>query len=245
MPSPLDIDKVAPFVPWQQFRRTLDYRPDEHVTLVGPTGRGKTTLALDMIARRRYACVIATKPTDDVLAAKLAAAGYKRTDIVPPVAIARRFVIWPQMRGLVDIPEQRQVIGTALDTMFRQGNRAVLVDETHYVAEMLRQSHRLKLWWQQGRSLGLSLIAGFQRPAWVPRDAYSAASHLFLFGTADDTDSRALGGLGGLSSRHIRYAVEYLAGDPSRKHDFVYVGTRSGTVLRSRLQPDQPTELSE
>lgn len=237
----LNIDTVAPFVPWATFTRQLDYRHDEHVTLVGPTGRGKTTLALDLIDRRRYAAVIATKPEDVVLSARLAAAGYMRTETVPPTAIARRFVIWPTMRGMGDIPEQRAVIGQALDTMFRQGNRAVLIDETHYVAEMLRQQARLKLWWQQGRSLGCSLIAGFQRPAWVPRDAYSAATHLFLFGTADDADSRALGGLGGLSSRSIRYAVEYLAADPDRRHDFVYVGTRSGTVLRSRLDPAHPS----
>jgi hypothetical protein len=237
MPRAIDLDTEVPWVDWHTLTRTLDYRADEHVTLVGPTGRGKTTLALDLLGRRRYAAVIATKPTDDVLADRLAAAGYMRTDTVPPVAIARRFVIWPTMRGLTDIPEQRNIIGAALDTMFRQGNRAVLIDETHYVAEMLRQQHRLKLWWQQGRSLGCSLIAGFQRPAWVPRDAYSAASHLFLFGTADDTDSRALGGLGGLNSRTIRYAVEHLAADPARRHHFVYVGTRSGKVLRSTYNP--------
>ena len=240
MSRTVDIDRIAPLIPWATFTRGFDYRQDEHVTIVGPTGRGKTTIALAILERRRYAAIIATKPVDAALSDHLAAAGYPVHDRVPPATIAPRFTIWPTMTGLADIPRQREVIGNALDTMFRQGNRAVLVDETHYIAEMLRQQHRLKLWWQQGRSLGLSLIAGFQRPAWVPRDAYSAASHLFLFGTADDTDSRALGGLGGLNSRDIRYAVEYLANDPDRKHDFVYVGTRSGKVLRSRYTPPGP-----
>jgi energy-coupling factor transporter ATP-binding protein EcfA2 len=232
----VNLEADVPFVPWSVASKRIVTRQDEHITLVGPTGRGKSTLALELVDRRRYAAIIATKPSDTVLRDALVELRFRTVTSVPPIQVAPRFCIWPEMRGLIDIPQQREVIGTALDTMFRQGGRSVLIDETHYVAEMLRQQHRLKLWWQQGRSINCSLIAGFQRPAWVPRDAYSAASHLFLFGTADDTDSRALGGLGGLSSRTIRYAVEYLAADPERRHHFLYVGTRTGTMLRSCLE---------
>jgi hypothetical protein len=78
-------------------------------------------------------------------------------------------------------------------------------------------------------------MAGFQRPAWVPRDAYSQATHLFVFGTNDNEDIRSLGGLGGMSTNEIRYAVQWLASDAVRFHQFLYVNTRTGTLARSTL----------
>lgn len=220
-------------VPWAELRRRMDYRHNEHVTIVGPTQRGKTTLAMQIMELRRNAVVIGTKPKDENLARLTR--GYRRSLTVPHVAVARRVLVWPAMRGIDDIGAQRSIIARALDEMFEQGNRAVLADEVHYLTEFLHLAPRLKLWWTQGASNGLSLVAGFQRPAWVPRDAYSSATHLFFFGNADRADAEKIGGLGGLNSATIREAVQWLAGDPSRLRQFVYVNTRTGEVLRSEL----------
>lgn len=237
--SPRDAEEVAPFIEWPALIASMGYRHDEHVTIVGPTGRGKTTLALEVLDLRRNVGIIATKPKgkDRTLAAITGKRGpYLSTLTVPPPVIARRFVIWPAMSGIEDTRQQKAVITAALDQMFMEGNRACLVDEVHYATEFLGLAPRLKLWWTQGRSLGLSLVAGFQRPAWVPRDAYSAATHLFIFGTNDEQDIRSIGGLGGMSSKEVRSAVAWLASDPARLHEFLYVNTRTGLLARSSLR---------
>ncbi len=239
--EPVEVEESAPFIEWPTLLASMGYRHDEHVTIVGPTGRGKTTLALSILDMRRNVAIIATKPKgklgDKTLAAVSGRKGpYLPTLTVPSPAVARRFVIWPRMTGIEDTKQQRAIIAAALDQIFQEGNRAVLVDEVHYATEFLGLAPRLKLYWTQGRSLGLSLVAGFQRPAWVPRDAYSAATHLFLFGTNDEQDIRAIGGLGGMSSKEVRSAVAWLAGDASRYHQFLYVNTRTGLIARSSLR---------
>lgn len=232
----IDVDEVAPFVEFPELVAAAAYRHDEHVTIVGPTGCGKTTIALELLRLRRNVVIIGTKPKDPTLERLLKSREYVRVTTLPHVSVARRLIVWPRMRSIVDTKTQSAIIGAVMDQAFREGNRTLCSDETHYLAEFLRLAPRLKLWWTQGRSNGLSLVACFQRPAWVPRDAYSSATHLFLFGTADDTDAKALGGIGGLDSSTIRYVVKWLAHDKNRRHEFLYVNTRTGYMVRSRLR---------
>lgn len=234
-----DIDEVAPFQEWGDLLATMDYRYDEHVTIIGPTGRGKTTLALEVLQARRNVAILATKPVgkDSTLVAVSGKRGpYLRTLSVPSPAVARRFVVWPRMDGIEDTKGQAAVMKSVMDQMFREGNRAVLVDEVHYFTEFLHMGRYLKLWWTQGRSIGLSLVAGFQRPAWVPRDAYSSATHIFIFGTNEREDIRAISGFGGMSTDGVRFAVAWLASDPARFHQFLYINTRTGIIRRSTLR---------
>ncbi len=232
----LDVEEIAPFVEFPALVAAMNYRHDEHVTIVGPTGRGKTTIALELLKLRRNVVVIGTKSEDKVLRGLVRSKEYVRSNTLPSPAVARRVIVWPKFTGIDDVETQRRIIAGVFDQAFRERNRTILADELHYLAEFLRMGPRLKLWWTQGRSAGCSLIAGFQRPAWVPRDAYSSATHLFIFGTADDNDAKALGGIGGLNSRTIRYVVQWLEQDPSRFHEFLYVNTRTGYMVRSRLR---------
>lgn len=238
--APTDVEALAPFVEWPDLVALMGYRHDEHVTIIGPTGRGKTTIALELLKLRRNVVVIATKPKDETLDGLVRSREYVKALAIPNVAVARRVVVWPRIAKVTDLAAQTraqsEIVGRALDQIFSEGNRAVLVDEVHYAAEFLRMAPRLKLIWQQGRSNGVSLIAGFQRPAWVPRDAYSSATHLFVFGTNDQEDIRSLGGLGGMNSNDIRSVVAWLAGDERRRHEFLYVNTRTGNMVRSRLR---------
>lgn len=237
-----NVDEIAPLVPWADLVATMGYRFDESVTLVGPPGRGKTTVGLQLLELRKNAVIVATKPNDKMLEDYVRTHGYRKALTLPNVAVARRVVVWPKSRNIGGVATQKAVIGRVLDQVYEEGNRAIFADEVHYLAEFLHMGPRLKMIWTQGRSNGISLIAGFQRPAWVPRDAYSSATHLFLFGSADDTDAKALGGIGGLDSKLIRHVVKWLAADASRRHEFLYLNTRTGNMVRSRFDKSNPTK---
>lgn len=235
-----DVDEIAPVVPWAELVAGMNYRHDESVTLVGPPGRGKTTVGLELLELRRNAVIVATKPKDTMLDQFTKRHGYVRATTLPHVSVARRILVWPKAKNLGSVQMQRDVIAGVLDQVYEEGNRAIFADEVHYLGEFLHMAPRLKMLWTQGRSNGISLIAGFQRPAFVPRDAYTSATHLFMFGSADDTDAKSLGGIGGLDARLIRYVVKWLAADSSRKHMFLYVNSRNGKMVRSRFDKSTP-----
>jgi len=229
------VDELAPFVPFDELVRIMAWRPDEHVTFIGPTRRGKTTLAMELLDQRRNVVVLATKPRDEPFRKLAVEHGYRQFDEIPHHTVARRVLIWPKPASLSDPGPQRVLIPRALDVVYRHGNRTVYADEVHYLSEQLHLGPRLKTMWTQGASSGVALVASFQRPAWVPRDAYSSATHVFVFGTNDEEDIKRLGGIGGMSTMAVRRCVEHLATSGANKYEFVYLNTRIGRMVRSRL----------
>lgn len=201
------------------------------MSLIGPTGCGKSTMALALLPRRAYVTVIANKPKDrtlDKLVGK--GGGYKKITRWPPPRNADRVVLWPKFAGKRDADNQRVQFERALGDMFGDGSWCVYADEVRYLTEVLNLREDLELYWMQGRAIGLSLVACAQRPAWVPRSMYSQATHLFLWRTNDEQDLRALGGLGFADSARIRTLVSELQG-----HDALYVNTRTGALSKTRV----------
>src|SRR5690242_7261177 len=67
--SPMTVPDV---VPWDQFLATrFLWRQGEHVSLIGRTGGGKSTLALAITPKRKYVAVLGTKPRDSTLSGLL------------------------------------------------------------------------------------------------------------------------------------------------------------------------------
>lgn len=229
-------DVAAPRLTWPEFSSVLDWRQGEHVSLVGPTGQGKSALGLALLPRRDYVMVLATKPKDptlDGMTRKRARPRYRRVrDLDSRPVDASRLLVWPSFTGMGDIPHQADVMYSALDTGFSEGGWCLYVDELYYLCEMLGLSTMVKLIWQQGRSVGVSLVGATQRPAWVPLELYSQATHVFLFRHNDRRDLDRLGGVasaGDVDPRTIREIVGHLG-----KHEFLYVNTRTGAMYRSR-----------
>lgn len=67
--QPLDVDLEAPFKPWEEMYSYLqtEFQQGDHVSLLGPTGTGKTHMALAIAEIRTYVLVIATKPRDPLV----------------------------------------------------------------------------------------------------------------------------------------------------------------------------------
>lgn len=225
-------------VTWSRFRSSWgrSYAPGEHVTIVGPTGQGKTTLAVELVEPRRHVLFLATKPEDPIVG-ELERSGWRVTReleirTVNGRIIDRRLVYWPPAGRLGEVRvKQAEAMHRALDYVYRSRNWTVLADETVWLADDLRLEDDITTLLYQGRTLGISFVALAQRPAWVPRACYSQASHLFLFATSDRDDLRRLADIGGSKVEEIRMLLPTL-----QKYEFLYYGTRTGALLISKVE---------
>lgn len=229
-PEPATAETMSNPVPWREFIRQFNWRQGEHVTLLGPTGLGKTTLALSILPIRRFVVVCATKPKDPLLD-QLKREGYRVSREWPAPPIYDRVVFWPKYETMTDVFSQRAAFSSGLRKMFASGGWTIYVDEGSYVSEFLRLEPELKTIWQQGRTQNISLVLAAQRPAFIPVTAYSSATHLFFWRNNDDVDLRRIGGIGGISSKEIRSIVQQLP-----RYHVLYVCTRTGEMSITKAE---------
>lgn len=231
-------DLPAPeWVAWPAFfaRFAADYKVSDHtadhVTIIGPTGTGKTTLALELSRLRRYVVALGCKPADRELAAGARRLGYWRTASgeLPSASAHPRVLVWPPYRTDADLANQRDQFRKVLDTAFTVGRWHLIVDEVPHLHD-LGLTPPLRRHLRMGRAMASGLILCAQRPRNIPLEAISGAQHLFLFGTSDDEDLKRLGGMNGVSSAAVRHAVAGLG----RDFRFLYVNTRTGAMVVSR-----------
>src|SRR2546423_5303392 len=85
--STLTAERVAaqggarpPRVPWGSFAPLFrgEFRQGQHVTIIGPNGLGKTTLALRVADARSYVIFLATKRRDPLYDELVREWGYRR-----------------------------------------------------------------------------------------------------------------------------------------------------------------------
>jgi hypothetical protein len=157
---------------------------------------------------------------------------WRRVERWKPRPGERRLVLWPPFKKADDQAKQRDVFRDAFRSIFTEGCWTVYVDETRYVHESLKLTPYLKLLWQQGRSLGISLVTTTQRPAYMPLEMYDQATHLFLWRDTDRVNLGRLASIAGDVDRdRLRNEVSTLP-----LHEYLYVNTRTGEVLRSRVE---------
>ena len=237
-------DELPPLVEWADFYARWRWHLGEHVTVIGPTGTGKTTVMRAIMPKRYEAggavCVVGTKSKDRVLEAWQRADGLTRVKSWPPRwpghwwnrpaddEWSRRVMLWPKLSEPDDVYGMREDIRAALREMFTAGNWTLCADELWYWCAELGLEHELKTWWSQGRSSGLTIVGSTQRPVDIPLLAYSSATHLFLFSDNDEANLARVSGLGGLPTGEIRRMMRVLP-----FHQVLYVNTRKRVVLRT------------
>lgn len=222
-----------PHMPWEKLRKQFarEWQQGEHVAVIGPTGVGKTTLISQIVPVRKYVVVFVTKVHDSTFQRPFA--DFERIESWPPKSYQNRVLLWPKAGKEIreTITKQRDTFKKALDRIFLERNWCVVFDEQHYMCRTLGLEPENAMFQHQGRSSGLSIVNGTQRPTWVPLITFSGSTHAFIWKNTFKKDADRLSDIGGIDKRDLEANMNTLD-----KHDFLYVNSRTGTVARSQVE---------
>jgi hypothetical protein len=171
---------------------------DEHLEVTGQSGSGKSytigTILQQRAARWNTAeLAVVTKQTDDSIPLLGWPVVTSSDDLREKKY--RQAVFWPQTEAKGEGREQyhEQVIFELLDGLWpKPGERAnivVYLDEVRYLESLSKRLKKLiRMYWREGRSHGISIIAGAQRPVEMVRDQHSESRWKIVFPPADTGD---------------------------------------------------------
>lgn len=205
-------------------------RPGEHVTIIGPTGCGKSTLAYQLLQRTATPAhpVIAflKKPKDGNVVRMSKGLGLRtvRSWPPPPSLFSPRkpagYLLHPPtaFKPEVDRPKKGKIFRAALLDGYQKGKRILYVDDAYGVSELLGLRDELIELWTELRSMDAELWTAFQKPSHVPLWAYSQAEHIFLFNDPDKRARDRFAEIGGIDPDLIKRIVSGLA-----RHQCLYI----------------------
>lgn len=232
MSTTVSTDLQTPYMEWEDFTRQLRWRQGEHLTLIGANGTGKTTLALLILGLRRFVIVAATKRKDEQLD-KLKKRGFVEVKSWTELVYywdSQRFLYRPRLKSLSDY-SQAQGFRELLDGVFNTGNITFYADEVRYLTEQLGLKRDMQVLWLQGRALKITIVAATQRPAHIPIEAYSEATHLFIYRLTDRKDLQRITEIsGGVDHALIKHEVTRLP-----RYQTLYINTRTGDLIRTMV----------
>lgn len=233
--------RVIPVVGWDAFLGDFDWRQGEHITLIGTTGCGKTTLENAIEELREYVIFLSTKPLDETQH-ELGPLGYKVAKKVEDLSldVSPRWVINPGVPRKADAhaikAHQKRVFQETIMYCYHQTGWTVIIDEGRYICDFLGLKAEATLLYLQGRSGYNSVVMGTQRPRWVPLESFDAATHLFFWRDNDAGNIRRIGELAGLDTQAVMEAVQRLEMTVGEGGQFLYYNTRTGYMCVSKVE---------
>lgn len=191
-----------PRIPWSQisasFIKVWGYRDGyfdpEHLEILGPSGSGKTyfeaTILQQRVEARDSAVVfIATKPVD----ATIMKLGWPVVSDWKGVTKNRQVIFWPRTNA---VGEEHEAILAAkiqdlLDRLWKAKAKVILVFDEIATSEELSKAIkvRIKRFWREARSVGITIVAMKQRPQGIQRDMHSEAAWIAAFKPKDEDDA--------------------------------------------------------
>ena len=241
-------------VDWTGFLRRFRWKQGEHVCLIGPTGRGKSTLAGLILTRRDYVLALDLKGNDSTLRAW----GWEKVYDWPPPDLERRLeqrreqtpdgreVVKPPppYRVILDPPKEdldqieTEVYREAIRDAYRMRGWTIYVDELLLATD---RDHDLGPYIHKclvsGRDRRVSIVTSTQTPnardANVPKSVYQQATHLFIWPVRDTRGLERVEDITGVG-RLLRDTLAHLP-----KHDVLYVKPPD-TLLVTRAPKLEP-----
>lgn len=192
----------------------------EHVAIVGDTGSGKTYLESVMLEIPRWNIILKTKD-DDIRFPGFRRVRRTESIEVPPSASGADFILEPSYAA--QATEGRKVI----EKVWADGGWTFTVDELWYAENKLRLTDHIDRLLTQGRSVGISVVCGMQRPSRVSRFALSQCTHLFAF----QTEGRDTLTLAEAFTPKLKLIIPEL-----RRYEFVYMNRKTRILRRGYAQ---------
>lgn len=243
LPPRLSGVQMAPYRSWAEFKDwflfTRDngpgmqpgWRQGEHLTAVAKTQSGKTTLVRELLPRRDYVVMLATKREDPIYK-KLERDGFVLVDKFDADPEGPRKVIFrPPLRGTSkdDLLEQREAFREALTAVYNEGGWCVWANEVRYLSNNLNLKADLEVLWLQGATLGITMVAETQRPVSIPLLAFDA-HHLFYWKNADKQDIITMTEYTGVNTDVTRVTVPRLP-----RYEALYIDTVTDEIARTKV----------
>ncbi len=207
-------------IPRDEFlEKRWDYKTGEHVTLLGPTGSGKTHLGNQLLAAtatpERPAIIAVIKPRDETTKRFAKANKLRIVRGWPPLPsqwnrTPKGYVLWPKhsFDPQRDNRHLHVIMRRAMLDAYRRGERIFFADEMYGLVRELMLTTEAETLWTRGRSMGCGLWCSSQKPTHIPLLAYNQAEHLFLAYEPDKRGRERFSEIGGIEdARRIEDAV--------------------------------------
>lgn len=208
-----------------------DYDTGEHVTILAPTGGGKTHLGQELLGvtmtQEVPAILFAMKPRDETVEKFAKRQKLRTVQQWPPPPTNR--VLHGKPKGwvlkprhaydpYVDDVRHAEIFRRAILDSYRRGNRILFADETYSLEQELGLTPELRTVWTKGRSMRCGLWAATQRPVYISKWAYQA-HHIFIGNDPDDDARKRLSEIGAAVDKQVvRSTVASLD-----RYEFLYV----------------------
>ncbi|MYS19154.1 MULTISPECIES: hypothetical protein [unclassified Streptomyces] len=217
-----------------------DYGVGEHVTILAPSGGGKTQLGyelLEVTAKPELpAVVLVMKPRDETVSRLVKKNKWRTVRRWPPTPYVRRvtkpsgYALWPSASFDIDRDEaaQKVIFGQCIRWCYKRGEWIIFGDETYSLENEL-PAHGLKKEIRtvhtKGRSMHCGLWVASQRAAYISMWSYQA-HHIFL---GNDTTEAAQKKMGDIGANVDKDLVKHIVAN-LEQYEFLYINRDKRTM---------------